>query len=230
MKRSEINRILKSSEDFFTSQNWRLPVWGYWTWDEWLARSALELDEILTQEMGWDITDFALGDFERKGMVLFTVRNGSTPATGYDKPYCEKLMIVNDGQLCLTHFHWDKVEDIINRGGGTLNLRLNNANVDESLDMANPVVVYVDGIRRVLDPGAVLSLAPGESVTLPQRNYHSFWGTGRVLIGEVSKVNDDHTDNRFLDDSPRFPKIDEDEPIFRPLVGDYAKLRTLLSC
>ena len=99
---------------------------------EWLARSALELDEILTQEMGWDITDFALGDFERKGMVLFTVRNGSTPATGYDKPYCEKLMIVNDGQLCLTHFHWDKVENIINHGGGTLNLRLNNANADES--------------------------------------------------------------------------------------------------
>ena len=77
------------------SQNWRLPVWGYWSWDEWLTRSAAELDEILTQEMGWDITDFALGDFERKGMVLFTVRNGSTQAAGYDKLYCEKLMIVN---------------------------------------------------------------------------------------------------------------------------------------
>ena len=65
--------------------------------------------------------------------------------------------------------------------------------------MANPVVVYVDGIRRVLDPGAVLSLAPGESVTLPQRNYHSFWGTGRVLIGEVYCLEWEGVPYQYLD-------------------------------
>lgn len=224
MKRSEINRLIRETEAFLDSQNWKLPEWGYWSWEDWLRRNPDELGEILTKEMGWDITDFALGDFRNKGMVLFTVRNGSTPATGYEKPYCEKLLIVDDQQLCLTHFHWDKIEDIINRGGGTLKLRLNNANDDESLDETNPVVVYVDGIRTELEAGGVLSLKPGQSVTLPQRNYHSFWGEGKVLIGEVSKINDDHTDNRFLDDSPRFPVIDEDEPIYRPLIGDYVKL------
>ena len=151
MKRSEINRLIRETEAFLDSQNWKLPEWGYWSWEDWLRRNPDELGEILTKEMGWDITDFALGDFRNKGMVLFTVRNGSTPATGYEKPYCEKLLIVDDQQLCLTHFHWDKIEDIINRGGGTLKLRLNNANADESLDETNPVVVYVDGIRTELE-------------------------------------------------------------------------------
>jgi len=44
------------------------------------------------------------------------------------------------------------------------------------------------------------------------------------LVGEVSKVNDDHTDNRFFDPIPRFPKVIEDEPIFRPMIGDYKNL------
>lgn len=105
MKRSEINRLIRETEAFLDSQNWKLPEWGYWSWEDWLRRNPAELGEILTKEMGWDITDFALGDFRNKGMVLFTVRNGSTPATGYEKPYCEKLLIVDDQQLCLTHFH-----------------------------------------------------------------------------------------------------------------------------
>jgi D-lyxose ketol-isomerase len=34
-----------------------------------------------------------------------------------------------------------------------------------------------------------------------------------VLVGEVSKVNDDEHDNRFFDDAiGRFPAIEEDEP------------------
>ncbi|HQG89809.1 MAG TPA: D-lyxose/D-mannose family sugar isomerase, partial [Flexilinea sp.] len=182
------------------------------------------LHEILTKEMGWDITDFALDDFYHRGMLLFTIRNGSTPETGYDKPYCEKIMILEDGQKCLLHFHWDKVEDIINRGGGTLKLQFYNATADEQLDQKNPVILYVDGIRTEIEPGGILSLVPGQSVTLPQRNYHSFWGDGKVLVGEVSKVNDDHTDNRFFDPIPRFPKVIEDEPIFRPMIGDYKNL------
>jgi len=92
------------------------------------------------------------------------------------------------------------------------------------LDQKNPVILYVDGIRTEIEPGGILSLVPGQSVTLPQRNYHSFWGDGKVLVGEVSKVNDDHTDNRFFDPIPRFPKVIEDEPIFRPMIGDYKNL------
>lgn len=47
------------------------------------------------------------------------------------------------------------------------------------------------------------------------RVYHKFWGEagkGAILVGEVSKVNDDRVDNRFLDKAGRFPGIEEDEP------------------
>jgi hypothetical protein len=55
--------------------------------------------------------------------------------------------------------------------------------------------------------------------------YHAFWGEGAdVLIGEVSTVNDDHTDNYFLNPIGRFPEIEEDEARHRLLVGDYGQL------
>jgi len=224
MKRSEINQIIRNADAYLKKMNFYLPEWAYWDWETWKEKDRSSLHEILTKEMGWDITDFALDDFYHRGMLLFTIRNGSTPETGYDKPYCEKIMILEDGQRCLLHFHWDKVEDIINRGGGILKLQFYNATVDEQLDQKNPVILYVDGIRTEIEPGGILSLVPGQSVTLPQRNYHSFWGDGKVLVGEVSKVNDDHTDNRFFDPIPRFPKVIEDEPIFRPMIGDYKNL------
>ena len=51
--------------------------------------------------------------------------------------------------------------------------------------------------------------------------WHAFWGAGDVLIGEVSSVNDDLTDNIFRDKIGRFWKIEEDEPPVRLLVSDY---------
>ena len=36
-------------------------------------------------------------------------------------------------------------------------------------------------------------------------------------------VNDDQTDNKFLDPIGRFPTIEEDEPPMHLLVGDYKK-------
>jgi hypothetical protein len=204
--------------------NFYLPEWAYWSWETWKSKDKKELHEVLTKEMGWDVTDFGLNDFYNKGMLLFTIRNGSTPESGYAKPYCEKIIILENEQKCLYHFHWDKLEDIINRGKGILKLQLFNATAEEELDKDNPVIVYVDGIRKELPAGGILALNPGQSVTLPQRNYHSFWGDGKVLVGEVSKINDDHTDNRFLEAIPRFPEIVEDEPIYRPLISDYKSL------
>ncbi|PVY39390.1 uncharacterized protein DUF1498 [Victivallis vadensis] len=41
------------------------------------------------------------------------------------------------------------------------------------------------------------------------------------MVGEVSRVNDDFTDNCFVDGMPRFDQIEEDEPA-RYLLGiDY---------
>ena len=79
-----------------------------------------------------------------------------------------------------------------------------------------------DGIQRTVEPGGKIHLAPGESVTLLPLVYHAFWGEGGdVLIGEVSTVNDDNTDNYFFEKLGRFPTIDEDEPKHRLLVKDY---------
>ena len=67
-----------------------------------------------------------------------------------------------------------------------------------------------------------MSLNPGESITLTPNLYHSFWAEdGRVLIGEVSLVNDDSNDNCFLNPVGRFPSIIEDESPIHLLVGDY---------
>jgi len=120
------------------------------------------------------------------------------------------------------HFHWSKMEDIINRGGGRLCIKLYRSTPDETIDEASEVDVSVDSIWRRLSPGGIVSLAPGESITLPQYCYHSFWAEdGRVLAGEVSMVNDDDQDNRFYSKVPRYPVIEEDEPPLHLLCIDY---------
>ena len=54
------------------------------------------------------------------------------------------------------------------------------------------------------------------------RNWHAFWGEGAdVLIGEVSTVNDDETDNVFHEPLARFSEIEADAEPARLLVSDY---------
>jgi len=76
--------------------------------------------------LGWDITDFGGGDFLKKGLLLFTMRNGNLYDDRYTKPYAEKYLIVEEGQVTPFHFHWKKMEDIINRGGGNLLVQVYN--------------------------------------------------------------------------------------------------------
>ncbi len=59
-------------------------------------------------------------------------------------------------------------------------------------------------------------------MTLEPDTWHAFWGEGGdVLIGEVSNVNDDRTDNIFRDPIGRFSQIEEDEAPLHLLVSDY---------
>jgi D-lyxose ketol-isomerase len=75
---------------------------------------------------------------------------------------------------------------------------------------------------RTLPAGGLLKLEPGESVTLLPGVWHGFWGEGGdVLVGEVSTVNDDLTDNIFRDPIGRFSAIEEDEAPVHLLVSDY---------
>jgi D-lyxose ketol-isomerase len=222
MKRSEINQLIKESMVFFDHHRFKLPPFGHWTPQEWKNKGH-EADEIRNNMLGWDLTDFGKGDFHSCGLILFTVRNGNPKAEDNQKPYCEKIMIVEEGQVTPLHFHWDKTEDIINRGGGNLVVKLYNADDKEGL-ADTEVSVSTDGVVRRVPSGGTITLFPGESITLTPRLYHTFWGEkgkGKVLVGEVSAVNDDEKDNRFFEEIGRFPTIEEDEPPIHHLCSEY---------
>jgi D-lyxose ketol-isomerase len=222
VKRSELNQLLSRAVDSIRAMRFHLPPFAYWSPAEWLTRGR-EYDEIRDNMLGWDITDFGSGDFHRVGLLLFTIRNGNQKKPGYTKPYAEKLLLVEEDQVTPCHFHWNKMEDIINRGGGNLLVQVHNAADDDSL-ADSPVQVSMDGRTFTVPAGTTLRLTPGESITLPPRLYHKFWGEagqGPVMLGEVSKVNDDTTDNRFLDNVGRFPEIEEDEPPLHLLCHEY---------
>ena len=217
MKRSQTNQILQSAQAFLDLYQFRLPPFSTWTDADWES-SAADCQEIVDCQLGWDITDFGSGDFAQRGLTLFTLRNGK-PGKG-TKSYAEKIMVVEDGQETPAHFHFQKTEDIINRAGGTLVLQLWNSDKAEG-KATTPVTVSVDGIVRTLECGGMVRLSPGESICLPRRLYHRFYAEGRTLVGEVSEVNNDHTDNRFFESVGRFPNIDEDVAAWRRLVSDY---------
>lgn len=226
MRRSFINRILEESIAFLSAIAFRLPPFAFWSPAQWYRRRA-ECQPIFEQQLGWDVTDFGRGDFERWGLVLFTLRNGVLRRKGppRERPYAEKIMIVREGQYTPTHFHFQKTEDIINRGGGHLLMRVWNATRDEQLS-DREVVLLRDGIRIRTRAGGVIRLKPGESVCLPPWVYHEFWADrsrGTVLAGEVSSVNDDRRDNRFLERLGRFPAVEEDESPQYLLCIDYRR-------
>ena len=222
MKRSEINAHIGAAIEFMAQHQFHLPPFAFWSPEDWAARGH-EADEIRDCALGWDLTDFGSGDFSKVGLLLFTIRNGHPSDKRYAKQFCEKIMIAEEDQVTPMHFHWFKSEDIINRGGGNLVVQLYNANEDEQLADSD-VTVSTDGVTRTVKAGELLRLGPGESITLVNHVYHKFWaekGTGKVLLGEVSLVNDDANDNRFLEPAGRFPDIDEDEPPRRLLCSEY---------
>ena len=225
MKRSTINDILAAADDFIRSFGYVLPPFAHLSPSE-MKKRASDLSGIIDARLGWDITDYGKGDFDNLGLFLFTVRNGDAAdlAHGRGMLYAEKIMISRRDQLAPMHRHDLKAEDIINRGGGTLALKLYMSTPDGAIDRDMPVNVPTDGIRRTLEPGGILRLAPGESVTLLPGVWHAFWGEERdVLIGEVSTVNDDETDNVFAEPISRFADVEEDVEPSRLLVSDYEK-------
>ena len=224
MKRSQINAIIKDAIDFIETHKFALPPFAHWSAEDWQTKGP-ECDEIRDNMLGWDITDYGLGKFDEAGLVLITIRNGNQNNPSYDKPYAEKLLISKENQFCQMHFHWNKMEDIINRGGGIMMMELYNADENDGLAQTD-VHVVCDGVALVVPAGTKLELKHGESITLPPRMYHNFWakeGTGPVLIGEVSMCNDDNTDNRFLEPIGRFPTIEEDEKPLRLLCNEYPR-------
>jgi ABC-type sugar transport system, auxiliary component len=224
LKRSQINALIRETIKWLEEQKVFLPPFAYWTPAEW-AEKGHEYDEIRENMLGWDVTDYGRGDFDQVGLLLFTIRNGNLKKPEYAKPYAEKMLISQVDQISPNHFHWNKMEDIINHGGGTLMIQLWNSTTEDGLDTTD-VIVRSDGRTYAVPAGGKVFLKPGESITLSPRQYHLFTAVGeKVLAWEVSMVNDDNTDNRFYEEQARFTRIEEDEPAEYLLCNEYPEAK-----
>jgi D-lyxose ketol-isomerase len=220
MKRSDINHLIKQSIAFFDKMNFKLPPWAYWSPGDWKGKYDT-CQEIADNMLGWDLTDFGSGDFSKRGLILFSLRNGNPKKDR--KVYAEKAMIVEENQETPMHFHWSKMEDIINRGGGNLVIELYKSDGEDGFSDQS-FQVKIDGMNRNVEPGGSVVLTPGESICLEPGVYHRFYGEegkGKVFVGEVSAVNDDKSDNRFYAEIGRFPAIEENEAPLILLATDY---------
>ena len=223
MKRSEINRRIREGIEFFDQMNFKLPPWALFSPADW-RKVVADAAEIFELQLGWDVTAFGSEDFLHTGLLLFTLRNGLPGSTLYPKPYAEKNMMVRENQVTPRHFHWYKREDIINRGGGNLIIELFHADPERNVLVPGKFRIAVNGLRRELSPGDRIILTPGDSVALEPIHAHRFYGepgSGNVLVGEVSMVNDDTTDNCFIDGVPRFDPVEEDEEPEHLLAAEY---------
>lgn len=223
MKRSQINALINDAIELLDSHRIKLPPFAYWTPAEWEEKGA-ECEEILACKLGWDITDFGSGRFDQIGLVVFTVRNGHHQLAPYSrKVYAEKVLIVRENQHTPMHHHIRKSEDIICRSGGNLFCQVYNRAGDGGL-ASTDVEVSLDGVRHRVEAGHTFRLTPGASITLTPYLYHEFWaeeGTGTSIVGEVSSVNDDETDNAFFNEVGRFPLIEEDVAATHLLCTEY---------
>ena len=223
MKRSRINSLLDEGEDMIQSFGFVLPPFANWTPDEFTAKKD-NAAHVISSRCGWDVTDYGAGRYDEMGLFLFTLRNGRLAdlQRGGGMCYAEKLLISKQDQLSPMHTHVIKAEDIINRGGATLIIELFGSDDAGQFAEDRGGTVWCDGLRKDYAPGEKLALAPGESITLMPGDWHAFWGEGGdVLIGEVSTVNDDETDNIFRQPIGRFSNIEEDTDPKRLLVSDY---------
>lgn len=222
LKRSQINASIRLAMDTFSKAGISLPPFAFWTVEDWKTKGH-EVDEIRTARLGWDVTDFGSEDFERIGRTLFTLRNGSMGQAGTQKPYAEKLILDPEGQRAPAHFHRSKIEDIINRSGGNVLVELTKATPEDTRSTED-FTVQVDGATVQATPGYIVRLQPGQSLCIPPRTIHQFWGeegTGMTVSSEVSSLCDDTNDNFFLVPSVRYPVLDENEPAQFYLCHEY---------
>lgn len=227
MKRSEINKNILWAMDACQRLGFHLPQFAYWTPKDWDAHSA-ETTHMKAVMQGWDVTDYDSGAFDAVGAVLFTLRNGSIYNSAMGTPYCEKIIAMKAGQKLPFHFHYSKTEDIINRTGGTLCVRVFNALPKEQgyrVDRTSDVHLRLDGVPVTIAAGDFVEVHNGNSITLFPYIYHEFWAKpsdGDLIIGEVSSINDDAKDNHFVEPLCLSP-IEEDEAPLYPLCSGYVQ-------
>ena len=147
MKRSEINKAVDEGVVFLKSRSIPLPPQAFWNLEDWQKnqKNAAELER---RGIGWDLTDFGSGEYESIGLLCYTLSNGIIGSDGkpVDQSYAHKLLIVGENQVTPVHHHRSKTEDIINLGGGCLQIKIYQVDSHEKLDEKNPVKILRNGI------------------------------------------------------------------------------------
>lgn len=222
MKRSEINKVIKKFEQLLEDYKFALPPYLNFTPTDWKEKGH-EYNEIRDNALGWDVTDYGEGHFDTLGLALITIRNGNVHNPKYKKSYAEKIMMCDSGQISPMHYHKNKMEDIINRGGNNIDFTFYNVNPETGEYLDTDVMICQDGRQYIMPAGSTVSLSRGESMTLYPYLAHEFIipEGGPALIGEVSMTNDDNTDNFFKEPLGRYPVIEEDEAPYRLLCNEY---------
>lgn len=187
MKRSQINQAIRDASNAFSLNCWSLPP-----------------------KANWDVTDFGLGIFETKGLVLINLAS--------EAEYCEKLMYAKKNQVTPEHYHKQKKEDIICRAGELTVILWKDLKETKS----ELITVQINGEVCKIESGKEVILKAGERITIYPYQWHKFYPTSdECIIGEVSTANDDLNDNFFWDDQiGRYPEILEDEPAILKLLSE----------
>ncbi len=75
-----INRTVHSALEVLQAAGFRLPLFQMdpTQWQE----AGIEWNSARQARLGWDMTDFSLGNFSMVGRVLFTLRNGTSQFGG----------------------------------------------------------------------------------------------------------------------------------------------------
>ena len=226
MKRSEVEKQIAWAKALLKETGYTLPSFAFWTMDEWReeGQRTSDMKQIM---LGWDVTDYGMGDFSKIGNVLFTIRNGSLDVQGAGTPYAEKVIPILDGQRLPMHCHHSKTEDIVNRGGGIMFMKLFNSLPDGAPDFESDVTVLSDGMPITVKAGEEFYISRGNSLSLTPGMYHIFGakaGAGDLVVGEVSSINDDNKDNDFYENVQRFVAIEEDVAVTVPLCNEYDRV------
>ena len=226
MKRSEVNEHIRKAKTFAEKMNMALPPLAFWTSQQCASKST-ECNEIRKLMLGWDVTDFGLGNYNKTGRTLFALRSGSSSFIRCPRTYTEKLIFIEENQAMPIHFHHRKTEDIINSGGGNIIVQVSKSTL-EGTKSNKDFELSINGVMTRLKADQVVRLRPGESVLIPAGTIHEFWseeGMGMTLSGEKGTVCDDLNDNVFLCECLRVSKIQEDEPALHYLCNEYPGAR-----
>ena len=156
MKRSQINSFIEKAKVFARRMNAHLPPFAFWPIEAWETLGD-ECDEIRKLMLGWDVTDFGLNDYYKTGRTLFTLRNGSHNLENCSRTYSEKFIFIEENQAAPVHYHRNKTEDIINRGGGNILVQVANTTVD-GMKSDKSFTLSVNGIRKQFNPDEIIRL------------------------------------------------------------------------